>query len=85
MVRGITRWSAEDRELLLFLREELDIATWAIAALLDRSQEAVAHKIKEWAIKRPEWRHTNVIGWHGRTSFGRVRGGCEGTRASAAH
>ena len=50
------RWSREDEELAAFMRSELDLASWAIGAILGRNVYAVQQKLKQLGTHRPEGR-----------------------------
>jgi len=50
------RWSHEDEELATFMRSELDLASWAIGAILGRNVYAVQQKLKQLGTHRPEGR-----------------------------
>ena len=55
-------WSREDEDLAIFMRSELDLASWVIAAMLGRSTHAVQDKLKRLGAHRPEGRRGSAFG-----------------------
>lgn len=61
-------WSREDEELASFMREELDLASWVIGAMLGRNVYAVQDKLKRLGVRRPEGRRGSAFGRMGQNN-----------------